>query len=83
VNVRNLFTEPLSVEEIRSISGRAGGVRELVAPTRRAEAEGLTDAALARWLAEDPRRLRRPIIDTGTRVLLGFTAAVREALGTK
>lgn len=83
MNVRNLFTERLTAAEIRSLGKRAGGVGELVAPTRRGEAEGLGDAALASWLAEDPRRLRRPIIDTGDTLLLGFTASVRAALGER
>lgn len=72
--------EPLSVAEIRSLARRAGGVRELVAPTKRREVDGLTDPQIAAFLAEDPRRLRRPIIDTGTAIHLGFTAAVRGAL---
>jgi arsenate reductase-like glutaredoxin family protein len=80
VNVRNLFTERLSSAEVRALAKRAGGVGELVAPTRRDEAAGMNDAALAAWLAEDPRRLRRPIIDTTGKILLGFTASVRRAL---
>lgn len=40
----------------------------------------MSDAQVAASLAEDPRRLRRPIIDTGEAVYLGFTRAVREAL---
>lgn len=35
---------------------------------------------VAAYLAGDPKRLRRPIIDTGATIHLGFTAAVREAL---
>lgn len=78
---RNLFTDRLTAREIAALGRRTGGVRELVAPTRRAEAEAMSDARLAAWLAEDPRRLRRPIIDTGGAVHLGFTRRVREALG--
>ena len=40
----------------------------------------MTDAVVIAWLAEDPRRLRRPIIDTGDAVYLGFSKAVRDAL---
>jgi arsenate reductase-like glutaredoxin family protein len=68
------------VAEIRSLGRRAGGVRLLIAPTRRGETEGMTDAQVATFLSEDPKRLRRPIIDTGSEIHLGFTAAVREAL---
>lgn len=77
---RNLFKEPLSAAEITTLARRAGGAREMVAPTRRAEIEGLTDTQVVAYLAEDPRRLRRPIIDTGDQVHLGFSKRVREAL---
>lgn len=56
-------------------------MRALVKPTARAEVEAMTDAAVAAWLVEDPKRLRRPIIDTGDAVHLGFSKAVRDALG--
>ena len=49
-------------------------------PTKRAAIEGLTDAQVLSWLLEDPRRLRRPIIDTGDSLYLGFGRAVRQAL---
>jgi len=41
----------------------------------------MTDAAIVAWLEEDPKRFRRPIIDTGSALHLGFTKQVREALG--
>ena len=78
---RNLFKEPLDAAEIVALGVRAGGVANLVAPTRRSEAAGMNDRQIAAYLAQDPKRLRRPIIDTGTAVHLGFTKAVREALG--
>jgi arsenate reductase len=68
---------------LRALAKRAGGVRALVAPKRRDEAEGLTDAQLVDWLLEDPRRLRRPIIDTGDEILLGFTKDVRDRLSSR
>jgi len=52
----------------------------LVAPKRRAEAEGLSGDKLIAWLAEDGGRVRRPIIDTGGVLTLGFAADAREAL---
>jgi arsenate reductase-like glutaredoxin family protein len=52
----------------------------MVKPTARAEVEPMTDAQIVAWLAEDPKRLRRPIIDTGDAVRLGFSKAVRQAL---
>lgn len=77
---RNIVRQPLTAAEIRALGRRAGGVAELVAPQRRSQTEGMTDAEIVAWLAADPSRLRRPIIDTGAAVLLGFTAAVRDAL---
>src|SRR5437899_2031820 len=78
--LRNLVKEPLTVDELRALARRVGGVAELVAPKRRAEAEGLADADLYQWLAADGGRIRRPIIDAGGKVALGFTGAVRAEL---
>jgi len=41
----------------------------------------MSDREIIASLVEDPARLRRPIIDTGSAVYLGFSKAVREALG--
>jgi len=78
---RNLLKQPLSVEELNSLAARAGGIRELVKPSQRAEVEGLGDTEVARYLSENPNSVRRPIIDTGDMLTLGFTPAVRERLG--
>ena len=51
-----------------------------MAPKRRAEAKGLSGDELIAWLAEDGGRVRRPIIDTGGALTLGFAADAREAL---
>jgi len=40
----------------------------------------MTDAQIVAYLVQDPKRLRRPIIDTGDAIHLGFSKAVREAL---
>ena len=77
---RNILKDRLSASEIRALAKRAGGVRELVKPTARGEVEGMTDAAIVSWLEDDPRRLRRPIIDTGDELHLGFSKRVRDAL---
>lgn len=78
---RNLFTQPLAAEEIRRLASRAGGVQFLVAPTRRSEAEGMTDPQLVSFLAGDPARVRRPIIDTGDDLFVGFSTQVQQQLG--
>lgn len=69
------------MEELRKIAAAAGGVKELVAPKRRAEAEGLDGEKLLAWLAADGARVRRPIVVAGKKVTLGFTKAVEEELG--
>jgi arsenate reductase-like glutaredoxin family protein len=80
VTLRNLIKEPLTAAELKTLAKRVGGPEMLVAPKQRAEAEGLAGDKLLAWLAEDGRRLRRPIIDVGGKVLLGFTNNVREEL---
>ena len=57
-----------------------GGLDALVAPKRRAEAEGLTGEKLVAWLAADGARIRRPIVVAGGKVTLGFAADSRAAL---
>jgi arsenate reductase-like glutaredoxin family protein len=51
-----------------------------VAPKRKAEAEGLHGEKLISWLAADGARVRRPIIVSGKRTTLGFTAETRQEL---
>jgi arsenate reductase-like glutaredoxin family protein len=80
LELRNIIKEPLSVDELRRLASRVGGVDELVAPKRRAEAEGLHGEKLLRWLAADGARVRRPIVVTGAKVTLGFSEAAREEL---
>jgi arsenate reductase-like glutaredoxin family protein len=81
MNERNLIKQPLTVAELKALAKRAGGAENLVAPKRRAEAEGLSGDKLIAWLAEDGGRVRRPIIDLGSgNLFLGFTASVREEL---
>lgn len=57
-----------------------GGPEHLVAPKRRAEAEGLKGDKLIAWLAADGGRVRRPIVVVGSKVTVGFDAAARERL---
>jgi len=80
VELRNILKEPLSMEELRRLASRVGGVDELVAPKRRAEAEGLQGEKLLRWLAGDGARVRRPIVVTGAKVTLGFAETARKEL---
>lgn len=77
---RNLIKEPLTAAELRALAKRAGGAEQLVAPKRRGEAEGLSGEKLIAWLAEDGGRVRRPIVDTGSALTLGFASDARETL---
>jgi arsenate reductase len=78
---RDLMKQPLSEAEAEGLGKRLGGIRELVAPKRRAEAESIPDGKLAAWLAANPNFVRRPLIDTGQGLEAGFTAEVRARLG--
>jgi arsenate reductase-like glutaredoxin family protein len=80
VEERNLIKEPLTAAELRALAKKAGGAEQLVAPKRRAEAEGLSAEKLIAWLAEDGGRVRRPIIDVGGELTLGFAADAQEKL---
>lgn|GEM_PF-4911581 len=59
---------------------RAGGALNLVAPTRRAEVDQMTQTQMIDYLADDPARLRRPIIDVGHAIFVGFGKDVRQML---
>lgn len=80
VEERNLIKEPLDAAELRALARKAGGAELLVAPKRRAEAEGLSGEKLIAWLAEDGGRVRRPIIEVGGELTLGFAADAQEKL---
>lgn len=51
-----------------------------MAPKQRKEAADVPDGKLAAWLAEDWRRVRKPIVVAGKTIALGFTAGERERL---
>jgi arsenate reductase-like glutaredoxin family protein len=80
VEERNLIKQPLTADEIRALAKKAGGAEQLIAPKRRAEAEGLSGEKLIAWLAEDGARVRRPIIEAGGELTLGFAADTQEKL---
>lgn len=80
IALRHLIREPLGTEELRRLAALVGDPRELVAPKRRAEAEGLAGDKLIAWLAADGARVRRPIVVVGKKVTLGFKDPVREEL---
>jgi arsenate reductase len=77
---RDLNKAPLSAAEVKALGKRLGGIRELIAPKRRAELEGLGDAELTAHLAANPGHVRRPLVDTGTVLTAGFRPDARAAL---
>ena len=78
--LRKLVKDPLTATEIEALAKKVGGVENLVAPKRRAEAEGLSGKKLVAWLAADGGRIRRPIIVTPKGTTLGFAADAKERL---
>src|SRR3954469_8361666 len=80
VEERNLIKQPLSAAELRALAKKAGGVEQLVAPKRRAEAEGLAGEKLIAWLAGDGARVPRPLIEVGGELTLGFASDAQEKL---
>jgi arsenate reductase-like glutaredoxin family protein len=80
VKLRHLIKDPLSRAEIVALVELVGDASALIAPKRRAEAEGLTGKPLLEWLAADGGHVRRPIVVIGKRVTLGFNAEAQAAL---
>lgn len=72
--------QPLTEKELLALAPRLGGIRELVGPKQRKNLESVPDAELAKHLAANPGHVRRPLIDTGSKLVAGFTAAVRAEL---
>ena len=83
VTERNLVKQPLGVAELKALARRLGGPEHLIAPKRRAEAEGLSGDKLIAWLAEDGGRLRRPIIELGSDLFIGFSKDTQAAIAKK
>jgi Spx/MgsR family transcriptional regulator len=84
---RDLFKQPLSSAEIRALAARApGGLRALLS-TRSSQYRALgldtrkvSDADLVALMAKEPRLLRRPILDLGDRLVIGFDQAAYESV---
>ena len=75
---RDLIKRPLSLEELRELAQRAGGVQAILAtksPAYRKRAGTVhTDEEWLRAMAEEPRLIKRPILMTDDGVIPGFQA---------
>jgi len=84
---RDLFKEPLTAAEIRALAVRApDGLRGLLS-TRSPQYKALgldrkkvSDAELISLMVKEPRLLRRPILDLGNRLLIGFDRTAYDAV---
>jgi Spx/MgsR family transcriptional regulator len=84
---RDLFKQPLTAAEITALAAKApGGVRDLLS-TRTAQYKALgldkktvSDAALIAMMVKEPRLLRRPLTQSGNRLIIGFDNAALEAV---
>lgn len=85
---RDLFKQPLTVEELRRLAAIApNGLRGLLS-TRSAQYRalgldrpGVTDEALVVAMAREPRLVRRPLVLAGDRLVVGFDRSAMEAFG--
>jgi Spx/MgsR family transcriptional regulator len=84
---RDLFKQPLTVAEIRALAARApDGVRSLLSTrSSRYKALGLdrknlSEAEAVALLAKEPRLLRRPLVQAGDRLVIGFDREALEAI---
>lgn len=75
---RDLIKRPLSLEELRDLAQRAGGVQAILAtksPAYRKRVGTLhTDEEWLKAMVEEPRLIRRPILMTEDGVIPGFQA---------
>ena len=74
---RDLIRQPLSASEIRELAERAGGLEAVLAtrsPAYRARAAAVQDqAGWVAAMAEEPRLIRRPILETSRGMAVGFS----------
>ncbi|MBX5491803.1 MAG: transcriptional regulator [Chloroflexi bacterium] len=81
---RDLFKEPLSIEELRALlRGRpASEIFATRSPTFKKLGlvdRELTDDERLRLMSEHPPLIRRPIVAVGDRLIIGFDAKALEA----
>jgi Spx/MgsR family transcriptional regulator len=80
VKEREMFKQPLSVREIEDVLGDRPVTVALSTRTKQFAARGLnqrehSEAELLRHMEAEPRLIRRPLIQVGDRLLVGFNEA--------
>ena len=84
---RDLFKQPLGVDEIRQLAKLApGGVRGLLSirstqvKALGLDRPGVSDAQLVQAMAKEPRLIRRPLLVDGRRLVIGFDREAYEQI---
>ena len=83
--MRDLFKAPLTLDEIRALSARVADGDLLSRRTAEIRTHGIdpeapVTARTMALMAKEPRLIRRPILDTGREVIVGFDRARYAAL---
>ncbi|HEX7124358.1 MAG TPA: ArsC/Spx/MgsR family protein [Thermodesulfobacteriota bacterium] len=86
--MRDLFKAPLTLEEIKDLSARVVDGDLLSRRTAEIKTHGIdpdapVTARTMALMAKEPRLVRRPILDTGREVIVGFDRARYAALFEK
>jgi arsenate reductase-like glutaredoxin family protein len=84
---RDLFKQPLGVDEIRRLAKLArGGLRGLLS-TRSTQVKalgldrpGVSDAQILQAMAKEPRLIRRPLLVDGRTLVIGFDREAYERI---
>ncbi len=88
VESRDIFRQPLSRDEILALIGRTPAYELFSWRSPTARARGLrpgtlSDDELIDLMLEDPRLIRRPLIDAGDRLIVGADATALAALARR
>ncbi|HEX2171796.1 MAG TPA: ArsC/Spx/MgsR family protein [Dehalococcoidia bacterium] len=84
---RDIFKQPLTAAELRRLAGDRpiAEIFSWKSPTARQQGLKLDDLSgddLIRLMTEEPRLIRRPIVQAGDRVIIGLDRAAIASLGT-
>ena len=84
---RDLFKQPLSADELRRLAGDRpiAEIFSWKSPTARQKGlqpGSLSDDDLIRLMVEEPRLIRRPIVQAGDRLIVGLDRGALAGLGT-